>query len=361
MSPDDGRDGDLLYLFSSNQNPLFEEDAINAVCLPAKFIMHFRYRPENLDDALKNLVSGDQRNTLIGKKVLVIFVNVIGRERLDVLWDPEFYPLRSGRVIEIKLEGDRIHFFFELEDEFIDYEKYDKAQLDSAIRKLKYKPEKGDKPGYYIPGKFAVLQASVVAGMSVNGQSGRIKIIERLLEVYPRRLFYSFEVRLRGREAHELVSPNKLQHENLPLAGYELSQGKRYSILFNYYFNPGKAFQFPSVTLSLNDASGTITTSRGSITLGNRSDVREILITPHGVSTSTKEATFEIAATDSTGSQMGRFEIPMQVNRSYAFLLWLIVIAAGLIIGSIFPNVYAHIGGSLLTTFGVFFLARSYK
>jgi len=41
--------GNILYLFSSNQMPQYETDAIDSVCKPTGFIMHFRYEYKYID------------------------------------------------------------------------------------------------------------------------------------------------------------------------------------------------------------------------------------------------------------------------------------------------------------------------
>ena len=67
----------ILYLFSSNQLPQYERDAIDAVCLPSGSIMQFRYGSINIDPSIKDLITQGKQATLIGQKVLVVFVNIL--------------------------------------------------------------------------------------------------------------------------------------------------------------------------------------------------------------------------------------------------------------------------------------------
>jgi len=96
--------GNILYLFSSNQMPQYETDAIDSVCKPAGFIMHFRYEYKYIDDDLASLIRSGQGSSLEGKKVFVVFVNVKGRGVANIIWEPEFLPLRTGSLVELKRE-----------------------------------------------------------------------------------------------------------------------------------------------------------------------------------------------------------------------------------------------------------------
>ena len=99
----------------------------------------------------------------------------------------------------------------------------------------------------------------------------------------------------------------------------------------------------------------------GDILLGNRSDEREIKLYPKGVSSRSYDTGLEIAATGPNGKDMGKLRIPILVKRNLSFLVWIAIVGVGLIISSVYQNIYAHIGGSLLSTFGIFFLAHTYK
>jgi len=305
--------GNILYLFSSNQMPQYETDAIDSVCKPTGFIMHFRYEYKYIDDDLASLIRSEQGSSLKGMKVFVVFVNVKGREIAKAIREPEFLPLRTGSLVELKREDGWAHFYFELSDEFVDYSKYDRAALHNLINKLKYKPEKGDKPGAYLPGKFAALQPPLQDNIISRDQSARDRIIENLLSMYPGRLFYWFEIRGRkGDNGLAPVNPVRLSGSEFPVAGFELYKNMNYSLILHLYFNSG-SMEPPKVDVNLIFPSN-IESDQNLIRLGSRADVREIRFTPMKPSSGHQISNIQIRAQASSGD-VGSFDIPVIVRQ----------------------------------------------
>ena len=91
-----------LYLFSSNQTALYENDAINSVSLPVGSIMQLRYTTDNVGQTINKMITNKTLSKLAGQRLLVVFVNVKGRPDLSVIWEPEFYPLRFGKLVECR-------------------------------------------------------------------------------------------------------------------------------------------------------------------------------------------------------------------------------------------------------------------
>jgi len=305
--------GNILYLFSSNQMPQYETDAIDSVCKPTGFIMHFRYEYKYIDDDLASLIRSEQGSSLKGMKVFVVFVNVKGRGVANIIWEPEFLPLRTGSLVELKREDGWAHFYFELSDEFVDYSKYDRATLHNLINKLKYKPEKGDKPGTYLPGKFAALQPPLQDNIISKDQSARVSIIENLLSMYPGRLFYWFEIKGRkGDNGLAPVNPVRLSGGEFPVAVFELYKNMNYSLILHLYFNSG-SMEPPKVDVNLIFPSN-IDSDQNLIRLGSRADVREIGFTPVKPSSGHQISNIQIRAQTSSGD-VGGFDIPVIVRQ----------------------------------------------
>ncbi len=352
----------ILYLFSSNQLPMYERDAIDAVCLPSGSIMQFRYGPINIDPSINDLVTQGKQASLIGQKVLVVFVNVKGRGNGSVVWEPEFYPLRSGKLVQCRQADNRTLFFFELMDEFIDYESHSQVNLDKLISNLSKKPLKGTSPGTYLPGIFAGIDTPLPSDTFTTSSSARSTEINALMKVYPERMFYSLYLeKIEKTKNREKVQLKRFPERMDPMSGFELSSRGNYSLMFHFYFNPKKQAEFPDVSINIRDPKSIVTTDMGDILLGNRSDEREIKLYPKGVSSRSYDTGLEIAATGPNGKDMGKLRIPIIVKRNLSFLVWIAFVGAGLIISSVYQNIYAHVGGSLLSTFGIFFLARTYK
>lgn len=352
----------ILYLFSSNQLPRYERDALDTVCLPAGSIMQFRYGSDNIDPKIKNLLSQGKQEILNGQRVIVVFVNAKGKEDKNAIWQPEFFPLRSGKLVQCRQADDRTLFFFELTDEFINYEKYSKIELDKFIRNLSNKPLKSSSPGTFLSGIFAGIDIPLPLEALTRSSSAVSVEINTLMDLYPERMFYSFYIEKIGKNNnHEKVQMKRFSNRIDPLNGFELSSRGNYSLIFHYYFNPKSKMEFPEVSINIRDPRSVVTSDVGDILLGNRSDEREIKLYPIGVSSRSYDLRLEIAARDLNGKDLGRLSLPIFVKRNLSFLVWLVVIGVGLTIGSGFSSLYTHIGGSILSTIGIFFLAHTYK
>ena len=350
-----------LYLFSSNQIPKFENDAINTVCQPEGIIMQFRYEQENISGILSDRVSNGDKS-LLGMKVMVVFVNVIGKGNTNEIWKPEFYPVRYGKLIKYESVGNLTLFFFQLSNEFIDYKKFDKTRLNELILSLKGRPNNGTSPGSYLTGEFATLQPAFKADFIKSGLSAQQEIIKNLLPLYDNRLFYTFKIK----EEHTDGTTTDLAVKRLPLvanpvAGYFLSPKCHYSLILNGYFGIESAKRFKGITLNINDSRKVIKTDYGSVDLGYWQDQIEIQLISEESSSRAQQTILEITSKDSSGADTGRMEIHFNVERSLGFVWWIVAVFIGLIIGVVIPNPIVKGLGSVLATIGVFFLARSYK
>jgi hypothetical protein len=94
-----------LYLFSSDQSPLYAQDILNVLAAPAKQRYTFRYADRYLDDGL-----ADAWHQLQDTPILVIF----SMQQRAQYMAPAFIPIRAGRVVRTSVEGESHFVDFEL-------------------------------------------------------------------------------------------------------------------------------------------------------------------------------------------------------------------------------------------------------
>src|SRR5258708_2035781 len=88
--------GAMLYLFSSNGQPQYAEDVLNALGAPAGYRATFRYDAKYLNESARNSWSelrGD---------VLIHFV----LQQSNEYFTPVLFPVRLGEIIDTRCEGD---------------------------------------------------------------------------------------------------------------------------------------------------------------------------------------------------------------------------------------------------------------
>jgi len=95
-----------LYLFSSDQSPLYAQDILNVLAAPAGYLYTFRY-----DASYINETARTQWGNLRGTVVVVVF-SLQQRARYQ---QPAFIPVRLGRVLSTSREGESFFVVFNLE------------------------------------------------------------------------------------------------------------------------------------------------------------------------------------------------------------------------------------------------------
>jgi len=87
----------LLYLFSSNAQPQYAQDILNALAAPTGYRMKFRYDARYVDDATR-----DHWSELINEQVVVHFV----LQQAHEYFTPVLFPVCTGKVVAAFREGD---------------------------------------------------------------------------------------------------------------------------------------------------------------------------------------------------------------------------------------------------------------
>ncbi len=95
----------ILLLFSSNQRPLYEQDILDVLAAPERSKYDFRYERRYVDQSAL-----DQWSNLGATPVLVFF----SIQQEAFYQPPAYIPVRRGRVLSARIEGDICFVQFEL-------------------------------------------------------------------------------------------------------------------------------------------------------------------------------------------------------------------------------------------------------
>src|SRR5437870_2326771 len=87
----------VLFLFSSNTTPTYEQDVLNVLAAPEGALYHFRYR-----QAWLNTLALEKWGQLDGTKVIVNF----SLQQQAEFHDPALLPVRSGAVKSTEIVGE---------------------------------------------------------------------------------------------------------------------------------------------------------------------------------------------------------------------------------------------------------------
>ena len=121
---------DWIYLFTSNARALYSVDALNALGLPRGWVLHYRYDKKHVEERLwESLVSKDDTpGALKGKQLVVSLVNQKQVKSDDkVSFEAtEYFPLRTGELVEYRIDGRVVHFWFALQA-YLRYERSGQA------------------------------------------------------------------------------------------------------------------------------------------------------------------------------------------------------------------------------------------
>jgi hypothetical protein len=121
---------DWIYLFTSNARALYSVDALNALGLPRGWVLHYRYDKKHVEERLwESLVSkADTPGALKGKQLVVSLVNQKQVKSDDkVSFEAsEYFPLRTGELVEYRIDGRVVHFWFALQA-YLRYERSGQA------------------------------------------------------------------------------------------------------------------------------------------------------------------------------------------------------------------------------------------
>jgi hypothetical protein len=185
--------------------------------------MHFRYREKWVDEQLWDSTS---RN-LEGRDVLVIAV-LSGKNK-----NPEFFPIRKGRLIKVLKEGDTLHIYFELTPYWAKYSS-SAEDFGASIKKFPKIPKKIEDD--YFGGKFISFGNYNWIDFSSDQESWNA-IIENLgkNEAFKHGLFYRV-IRLCDPSLHQTIPITDLYESDELTRGYHLEGGKRYILELAFDF-----------------------------------------------------------------------------------------------------------------------------
>lgn len=98
MPDSTGYAGERLYLFSSNVQPLYVQNALDMIAAPKNSVHLLRYRSKWLPHDTQDRWNAD----MVGQSALLHF----SLQHPDKLFEPEFVPLRTGVVDNVAQDGD---------------------------------------------------------------------------------------------------------------------------------------------------------------------------------------------------------------------------------------------------------------
>ena len=162
-----------VFLFSSDQRPVYKEDNLKILCYPSGYTIHFRYDEKYVQKDLNP-------NFLINKDAIIV---IVGRSN-----PPLLFPARKAIIKNVILQGSIWHIYFELSSEWIDYEKDDYKSIRSS---LKNKPEWGDP---HLGGKFLSLEEISSKLQFSSTEKAWERLIEKIassLSSYSNVIFYN--------------------------------------------------------------------------------------------------------------------------------------------------------------------------
>jgi hypothetical protein len=170
----------MLYLFSSNAQPQYAQDVLNALGAPAGYKATFRYDTKYLNESARNSWSelrGD---------VLIHFV----LQQSNEYFTPVLFPVRLGKIINTRCEGDirlvdfTVGDFVSLPDAEVtkDYPKHTAAYRQLLAEKPRSFPLPYDK--YAISDNFDVTARSAGSGLKLGNTPPTVPAVFRTITDY---------------------------------------------------------------------------------------------------------------------------------------------------------------------------------
>lgn len=205
-----------LFLFSSDQRPLYKSDIYDVLGYPDGFIMQFRYRRQHMTEDLWN------SNDLCGKEVVICALIKSG----PIAY--EFVPIRKGKVFKTKKIANVLIIHFELLDQWADLSK--DINFDQAIKNLPYRPQLVENR---YSGQFITFGDNVNIQFN-NEISSWSNIVQKLAgtESYSQGIFYKI-LEVRNLDNDLAV---KITNHKSTISGYQFQSEINYSIDVMIYF-----------------------------------------------------------------------------------------------------------------------------
>lgn len=329
-----------IFVFSSGSRALYKKEIYNTLAYPSGFVMHFRYRLKWVSNEIKN------NFPLEGRDLIVIAAIIIENPSKNIEY--KFMPLRKGKIIYSIIDGNTLHLYFELSDNWILYDEdleKDLAFYDTIINK-----------GENLSNDLAVTFGDSSQFLYSKDSSAWVSLLERIVKFsqYDVSVFYrlNYISELPKGKILELKEFDKLTK------GYILKKGKNYIIDFSYDFgqNPPELGQNAFFKLKSNEFLKIVPNE---LLLGFRVDKKHFYLSPNSKSFNVRT----LLTSRIKGSIEGPLlEIPIKIIKNrviYSF--YLVLILLGLIFISLpLPEntigVLLKLCGAISTAIGTFLI-----
>lgn len=345
----------ILYLFSSTstKRALYREDAINALCFPPGFIIHFRYDTNWVSEEIN-----EDLEYFKGYETLIVIADEYKSNNYH------FYPIRKAKIKKVEKDGDFFHIYFKLLGEWVDYR--ESESLDELKSYHNFIMDINENPCKNM--KFASVGLLNTEIKFSKDTSAWASIIEKIgnKESYKNVLFY----RINGIYELDSRSYQKIATFGDSKVGYALKAGKKY--IMDISLNYGK--ETPKTALEdrliVNIDENHLFAIPNEIKLGFRADKQDVYLP---INESLQDSITYLTINFKEGNIEGpNVIIPIKItyNRIFVYILIFLfllgtILSSGLIaniinIDQITQNIL-KIVGSVISTIVIFKLFRQLK
>lgn len=350
-----------IYLFSSAQRELYKKDNIDVLCYPQNFVIHFRYEDKYVADSIKDISTEDLKN----KNAMVVIVDIEEKRSKKI---PKFYPCRKGKIVDIVEEGNVYHFYFKLDDNWVDYRSSNGLKdYNRSITTLNEKPLITGKD-QHLTGKFVTFEQFKEDISLSNDSIAWDFIIKKIgeLETYKSILF----CRIKGIYNRESKTELQIFQFDNHTSGYNIKSNLKYNLEIILTIGNKNIETKDKITIESDDSF--FTPIPNEINLG-RVDRQDILLSPKPTYSEDNYSKIQIKIKNEIGStnKVEGFPlvIPFKIEydqiklwSSFGVFIGGLLLASG-VISSLFNiigtlDLILKIFGSILSPFAVFWLYK---
>lgn len=243
-----------ICIFSSATRPLYKQDVLDSLCVPAGYVIHYRYEKKRVDETIwkqaeKGAKAPGGPSVFQRLRGLVCFVDqttekdpVSGEDRIVVRG---FYPLREISVRKIELDGPILHVYFTV-GAYVRYREHNEETQEFYQAELSRVLGSNCPPNKYICLSQERPRIEPADPAPQNQAEAWISLVEQLdnLEPFSASIFYRVSrfcpieepapierILEWGRRTREMDL-----REILPLrSGYRLRSGRSYALELSFY------------------------------------------------------------------------------------------------------------------------------
>jgi len=261
-----------IYIFSSATHPLYKQDVLDSLCVPAGYVIHYRYEKKHVDRTIWKQVEKDMRarggpSVFQRLRGLVCFVDqtteknpASGEDQIVVRG---LYPLREISVRKIELDGQILHVYCTM-GAYVRYREHNEGTQEFYQTELLRVLGSNCPPDKYVCLSQEHLRIELAGPTSENQAEAWISLVKQLdnLEPFSASVFYRvsnfclieeptlieriLERGHRTREESVVAESKRLRaremalKEILPLrSGYSLPSGRIYTLELSFYREAG--------------------------------------------------------------------------------------------------------------------------